>query len=132
MPITQHMREHVEAHAMFLMRHRDEVTQLTIPGGLTCTSTRDAGYWHVTDRGNVGVYLAQMLFNWRVVAIHRDEPQFVHGGWCYFGLGFDTFTRALQAAHAWDPDTDDAPAEHDKEALPYIPPPRPGELHSKR
>ena len=64
------------------------------------------------------VDVLRMIWNWRVVLTARKDgdPHLTHErGYCYFGLDYPVFLRALKAARAWDGQGD--PEGYDKRAF---------------
>ncbi|WP_435109797.1 hypothetical protein [Nocardiopsis synnemataformans] len=107
----------------FDLRHLHGDEPLIVPAAdgepLTATPTPTPLYWHIRDVGPVSIQLAEMLFNWRITISLLTEPWFIEGAWCYFGRDWQSFSRAVRAAYAFDPTTQDAPQGFDKAALPW-------------
>lgn len=117
--MSQQNSLHVSAHAAYILRHREGVTELTNDNGLTCTKTETPGWWYVRTVDGVQMHFQEMFTNWRLCTNFVETPIFLNGGWCYFGLGWDSFTRALEAAYAFSPFDDPRPPNYDKEVSPF-------------
>lgn len=60
--------------------------------------------------------LYRMIFNWRIVTVPVDAPDFVDRSWYYQGTGLAGFLPAALAAVAWDGSDDTEPPGYFKRA----------------
>jgi hypothetical protein len=61
--------------------------------------------------------VAEMLFNWRVVATPKNFPYVYDAAYCYVGKDVPTFMRAVLGARVWGgPGTGDPPG-YDKNPM---------------
>lgn len=123
MPITPHGQSVFASAASFHLRHRQEIRELFISEEIRCRRTgfNTPGTWHVARRNSTDIFVTEMIFNWRIITSPVEFPLILNGGWCYFGKDFDSFTRALAAAHAFTPCEGSEPEGYDKEVLPFAP-----------
>lgn len=61
--------------------------------------------------GGYHIEVFPMLFNWRLHTVCADAGplEWSDRFWCYEGRGWDAYTRAVLAAHAWDGAADTEP-----------------------
>ena len=58
-----------------------------------------------------------MLFNWRLVVMPPNQQLVVTHGYCYFGRGLDSLTRAVAAGLDWADPLRTEPPGYDKKAF---------------
>lgn len=73
--------------------------------------------WFVKKTDHYRVDIFEMITNYRIVVSQRDDYRTWEKAWCYFGRTPGTFLRAITAAQAFDPETEDHPAAYDKALL---------------
>ena len=78
--------------------------------------------WQVAHIEGMVIELNEFLFNWRVTLAYQHTPMLLEGGWCYFGLTWNSFCTAVRGAASFIPSTHDGPADHGKAVLPWTGP----------
>ncbi|MFE7461613.1 hypothetical protein ACWFMI_23830 [Nocardiopsis terrae] len=115
--------------AVFELRHSLNPPTLTVPADadhpeFTIRATGHPLTWHVATVDGIVIELHQYLFNWRVTLAYQNTPMLLEGGWCYFGLTWESFCSAVRGASEFDPHTQDAPANFSKDVLGWTAPMR--------
>lgn len=59
----------------------------------------------------------QYLFNYRLIVRLSDDPVSVEHGYCYFGRGLESLTRAVAAGLEWTDPLHTPPHGFDKQAF---------------
>lgn len=95
-------------HALFQASLGAEITPLWIGDRIYAYRIKETGT-HYID-------VMQMIFNWRVVAVPKDNPMVIDRSWCYQGTGLEGFLPAALAAIAWDGSDDTEPPGYFKRA----------------
>lgn len=79
-------------------------------GDLVLPWSEERWSWIVVETDASWIDLRKMLVNYRLVEVHKAEPQSYQRSWCYQGLSQASFTTAVLAAKAWGGDLDTEPA----------------------
>lgn len=73
--------------------------------------------WRVKSTDEYVVEVWKTLFNWRLVVMVPNQQATVEHGFCYFGLGLESLTRAIAAGLEWEDPMNTKPAGFDKQAF---------------
>lgn len=57
------------------------------------------------------------LFNWRLVSMLPDQSLTTERGYCFFGTGLESLSRAIAAGLTWDDPLRSDPPDYDKRAF---------------
>lgn len=113
--------------ALFELRHSLNPATLTVPADgihpeYTVHATGHPLNWAVATTDGMAIELNEYIYNWRLTIAHQHTPLALEGGWCYFGLAWESFCTAVRAAATFTPATQSAPAGYGKEVLSWTPP----------
>lgn len=73
--------------------------------------------WRVKVTDEYVIEVWKTLFNWRLVVMVPNQQAYVEHGFCYFGLGLESLTRAIAAGLEWEDPFTTKPAGFDKQAF---------------
>jgi hypothetical protein len=73
--------------------------------------------WRVKSTDEYVVEVWKTLFNWRLVVMVPNQQSVVEHGFCYFGLGLESLTRAIAAGLEWEDPFITKPNGFDKQAF---------------
>ncbi|WIE80932.1 hypothetical protein [Curtobacterium sp. MCSS17_016] len=73
--------------------------------------------WRVKATDDYVIEVWKTLFNWRLVVMVPNQQAVVEHGFCYFGLGLESLTRAIAAGLEWEDPFNTKPAGFDKQAF---------------
>ncbi len=73
--------------------------------------------WRVKSTDEYVIEVWKTLFNWRLVVMEPNQQATVEHGFCYFGLGLESLTRAVAAGLEWEDPFNTKPNGFDKQAF---------------
>lgn len=73
--------------------------------------------FRLAQTGEYVIEVWAYLFNWRLVVMPPNQKLIVSHGYCYFGRGLETLTRAVAAGLEWEDPMHTDPPGFDKKAF---------------
>ena len=109
--------EQAEANlrAAFAPRNRANEDAVAVTAGSRLE--RIANGWRVKTTDEYVIEVWKTLFNWRLVVMLPNQQATVEHGFCYFGLGLESLTRAVAAGLEWENPFTEKPNGYDKQAF---------------